>query len=134
MAQLLIDAGANQNAVSGIAWTPLASSVYLAPDVAQVLLRAGAHADGPADRTGRTALWYAACKGNADLVAILLAAGADPTLRASGPSALDCTREARESDRLRKRLSEPDPKTRYVTDFDRAILLLEQALAKREGR
>ena len=62
--RVLLAAGANPNAINDNGGTPLGWSVYLAPDVGQLLLNAGAHVDGPSDRDGRTPLWRAACAGN----------------------------------------------------------------------
>jgi hypothetical protein len=130
VAGLLIAAGADPNAVNDNGGTPLGWSVYLPSDVGQLLLKAGARVDGPSDRDGRTTLWRAACAGHADLVAVLLAAGADPAVGISGQSALECTREARAA-AGRLTSSFPDDKPPYLRDFDRTIGLLEQALARR---
>jgi hypothetical protein len=133
VARVLIDAGANPNAMNDTGGTPLGWSVYLPPDVGRLLLRAGARADGPPAGDGRTPLWSAACAGNADLVAALLAAGANPAVSAAGKSAVACSRDERDAAGRAKPslLDEPPP---YVPDFDRTILLLEQALAKRPTR
>jgi ankyrin repeat protein len=58
----------------------VAYAAYLAPEVTQALLAAGARADQPLG-DGRTALFYAACHGNSGVVKLLLAAGADPNVR-----------------------------------------------------
>jgi hypothetical protein len=131
--RVLIAAGANPNAVNDNGGTPLGWSVSLASEVGQLLLRAGARADGPSDRDGRTPLWRAACVGHADLVAFLLAAGADPAATASGKSALECARDARNA-AARLKPSLLDEKPPYTRDFDRTIVLLEQALAKRQRK
>jgi hypothetical protein len=130
---VLIAAGANPNAINDNGGTPLGWSVNLPTDVGQLLLRAGARVDGPSDRDGRTPLWRAACVGHADLVAVLLAAGADPGVSASGQSALECARDARDA-AGRLKPSSLDEKPPYRRDFDRTIVLLEQALAKRPRR
>jgi hypothetical protein len=78
-ARLLIEAGANPNMANDNGFTPLGRSIYLSPDVANVLLKAGARVDEPTG--GATALWSAACGGNVGVVSLLLDAGADPTVR-----------------------------------------------------
>ena len=131
--RVLLAAGANPNAMNDNGGTPLGWSVYLSPDVGQLLLSAGARVDGPSDRDGRTPLWRAACAGNTDLVAALLGAGADPAATASGRSALECSRDARDESG-RGKPSLPDERPPYVPDFDRTIALLEQALSKSPRR
>lgn len=132
-ARLLLDAGADPFARSGSGLTALYRSVYLAPDVAALLLKAGVRADDPADSEGRTALWLAACGGNGGVVSVLLAAGANPAVAASGKSALDCAKQAREAERSRRPLVQFG-KPPFVKDFDHVIAALEQALAKRGRR
>lgn len=51
--------------------------------ILQRLIDAGAPVEAP-DESGRSVLWYAACLLNADLVRILLDAGADPTQEVEG--------------------------------------------------
>ena len=114
--RVLLAAGANPNAINDNGGTPLGWSVYLAPDVGQLLLGAGAHVDAPSDRDGRTPLWRAACAGNTDLVAALLGAGADPAASASGKSALECSRDAREEAGKRKP-SLPEEQPPYRAGF-----------------
>ena len=75
-ARALLEAGANPSARNENGTTPLGRAIYLAPDVTEALLKAGAQADKPADWDGRTALWQAACGGNAGVVKLLLDAGA----------------------------------------------------------
>ena len=72
-ARLLIGAGANPNVTNDDGFTPLGLSTDLAPEVAGVLLKAGARVDQPLD-SGGTPLWYAACGGNAGVVSLLLSA------------------------------------------------------------
>ena len=131
-AKALIEAGASPFAGADGGEAVLRSAVYLAPDVMEVLLKAGVPADLP-DPEGRTALWYAACRGNAGVVRLLLNAGADPNPRPSGVSALQCAREAAESARSERPVSFGG-KPPFVPDFDGVVALLEQALAKRKQR
>jgi len=132
-ASALLEAGANPSARNENGATPLGRAIYLAPDVTEALLKAGAQADQPADWDGRTALWQAACGGNAGVVKLLLDAGADPTRRPGGTSALDCARKSKDDARLVRPL-DLNRKPPFVPDFDRVISLLEQALAKRAPR
>ncbi|MEO8257227.1 MAG: DUF6438 domain-containing protein [Acidobacteriota bacterium] len=130
--RLLLDAGANPNTVNDSGGTPLGWSVYLAPEVGLLLIEAGAHVDGPSDPDGLTPLWRAACAGNSGLVGILLGAGADPSARAAGKAAIECAREARAESRGQPPLPADHPA--YLPDFDRTIVLLEQALARHSRR
>lgn len=130
-ARALIEAGASPFAGTDGGEAVLRSAVYLAPDVTEVLLRSGVPADLP-DPDGRTALWYAACNGNAGVVRLLLTAGADPNPRPSGVSAMQCARDAGESARSRKSFFGSKPP--FVADFDGVVAALEQALAKRKPR
>jgi hypothetical protein len=131
-AQALLDAGATPFASD---WTPLGHAVYLAPEVTEVLIKAGAPVDQPTDTDGRTALMQAACRGNAGVVALLVRAGADPTLRPVGmSSALECARREKENARSRPPSLGLERKAPYIEDFDRAIAVLEQALATRSRR
>jgi hypothetical protein len=132
-ARLLLEKGANPGAKNDYGGTPLGWSAHLAPAVAELLLKAGGHADEPHDTDGRTPLWQAACIGNAGVVALLLNAGADPARKVEGRSAIDCTKAAKEANRLRKPLVS-DGKPLFERDFDKVILLLEDALAKRRHR
>jgi hypothetical protein len=129
-ARALLEAGANPSARNENGTTPLGKAIYLAPDVTETLLKAGAQADQPADWDGRTALWQAACGGNSGVVKLLLDAGADSTRRPGGTSALECARKSKEDERLLSPL-DINRKPPFVPDFDRVISLLEQALAKR---
>ena len=63
--------------------------------VVQALLRAGADPNGPRTGHGNTALHLAAWWGHADVVALLLSHGADPSIRnAGGQTALQMARGA----------------------------------------
>lgn len=130
-ARALLTAGAVPYARSESGMTPLTWAVHLAPDVAEVLLNAGVRPDEP-DSYGRTPVWQAACEGNAGVVKLLLNAGADPTRRANGVSALECARQGQATERASRPFPIDAPP--YVKDFDTAIALLEQALAKRQRK
>ncbi len=130
-ARALLEAGAVPFVRNDNGGTPLGWAVHMGPEVTQVLLKAGVQVDQPTDSDGRTALWQAACRGDVDLVKLLLNAGANPTLRPDGTSAVDCARQGRENARLR-RPSVLDSKPPFNEDFDGVIALLEQALAKRK--
>src|SRR4030095_10150355 len=65
MVELLVSAGAdpNQRPIGAVAaQTPLMTTAYKDADVAEALLKAGANLEDM--DSGRTALWYAACRGN----------------------------------------------------------------------
>jgi ankyrin repeat protein len=126
-ARALLEAGAVPFVRNDNGGTPLGWAVHLGPDVTELLLKAGVQVDQPTDSDGRTALWQAACRGDVGVVKLLLNAGANPTLRPDGTSAVDCARQGRENARLRK----PSVLDSYE-DFDGVIGLLEQALAKRK--
>jgi len=130
-AKLLLAAGASPFQRSDNGYTPLWWATHLEPGVAEALLKAGARPDDPADRYGATALWYAACDGNAGVVSLLLNAGADAAATHNSRSAVDCAKEAREGERKRGRSSLETGEPPYARDFDRTIALLEEALAKR---
>jgi Domain of unknown function (DUF6438)/Ankyrin repeats (3 copies) len=131
-ARVLLNAGANPTARNDNGGTPLGWSICLAPDVAELLLKAGARVDEYSDRVGGTPLWYAAGRGNVGVVSVFLGAGADPSVRRLGQSVLECTKNARDAYRLRE--SPALYRQPYVEDFDGVISLLEQALAKRSRR
>jgi hypothetical protein len=131
-ARILLDAGAIPFARSDRGATALLSATYLAPDVTETLLKAGAPADQP-DLNGETPLWRASCRGNIGVVKLLLAAGADPGVRPWSASGLECARQSAANARQR-RPSPLDGKWPYVEDFDGTVVLLEQALAKRGRR
>lgn len=132
-ARALIQAGAVPSARNDNGGTPLGWAVNLPPEVTEVLLKAGVAVDQPTDSSGRTALWHAACRGNAGVVDLLIRAGADPAHRWGGMSAVECARQAREDARLRRPLVFAGPPA-FIGDFDGVIALLEQAAAKRTPR
>jgi hypothetical protein len=134
-AHALLEAGAIPFVRNDNGATPLGWAVHLAPDITHTLLKVGVPADQPTDSDGRTALWQAACLGNVGVVKLLLDAGASPTLRSGGMSALDCAKEGKQNAGFFKRLSVIlDPKPPFAADFDGVIALLEQALATRKSR
>jgi hypothetical protein len=129
-ARALIAAGANATATSKTGLTPLGAAAYLPAEVARLILQAGAPPDQPVDADGQTALWRAACAGNADVLQVLLDAGADPRAQPGGLSALECARQARE-DAKRGRPLPLDSAPPFRQDFDLAIAALQQAVARR---
>ena len=129
MVDLLVEADAdpNQRAIGAVAaQTPLMTTAYKDADVAEALLKAGAHVEDLDD--GRSALWYAACRGNWRVVTVLLRAGAK-AWGGTDMSALECTRQARQGRASRPRtvLDRGGP---TIEDFDRVIALLESATRK----
>jgi hypothetical protein len=123
-ARVLLGAGAIPFARNDNGGTPLGWAARLAPDVTDVLLKAGVQVDQPADSDGRTPLWQAACEGNVGVVNLLLNAGANPTLRSGGTSAVECARQGQENIRLRSP-SVRDSKRPFLEDYDAVISLLE---------
>jgi hypothetical protein len=126
MVDLLVRVGANPNErpVGRVAArTPLMTTSYKDAGTAEALLKAGAHLEDVDD--GRTALWYAACAANWRVTTVLLRAGANPR-GASGMSAAECTRRARQ-DELNRRRTVLDRGRPTVEDFDRVLALLEAA-------
>ena len=128
MVEVLVKAGADPNArtVGAVAaQTPLMTTAYKDAGVAEALLKAGANLEDM--DSGRTALWYAACRGNWRVVTVLLGAGANPW-GSLGMSALECARDARQREandhRHRTELDRGRP---TVQDFDHVIALLENA-------
>ena len=76
---LLLDAGANPNALDADAWTPLYLAARYPRIVAQLLDRGARHSIR--DRFGDTALHRAAGLGQRQSVTLLLARGADPNVQ-----------------------------------------------------
>ena len=126
MVELLVKAGADPNErPTGrvAARTPLMATSYKDAAVAEALVKAGARLEDVDE--GRTALWQAACAGNARVVAALLGAGANPR-GSTGMSAAECTREARQNEVGRQR-TELDRGRPTVQDFGQVLALLENA-------
>ena len=131
-ARTLLDGGADPSVRTERGVTPLMQAAHFAPELTEVLLRAGIPGDQP-DAAGRTALSEASCVGNAGVVKLLLARGADPTRPTGNESPLECARNLKDYDRLYpQRLMNVDPP--FIKDFDTVIALLEQALAKRQRK
>lgn len=81
--RLLLEQGGNPNGADGMGWRPLHHALLAgsqALDVIRVLLERGAEIDA-VDSLQRTALHRAAIFGHADAAQLLLAEGANPTLR-----------------------------------------------------
>ena len=105
MVDVLVKAGADpheRRGDMGPMGTPLMAAASKDGSVAAALLKAGARLE-EYDDNGHTALWFAACAANPDVVRVLLAAGANPRGSATTTSALDCAREIRQSSELRWR-------------------------------
>ncbi len=132
-ARALIDAGAIATTRNQNEFSALYRATYLAPDVTEVLLKAGVPVDEPVDSSQVTALWHAACRGNVGVVSVLLAAGANPAVSSNGLSALECARRGREDARSR-RPSPFDEKQPFVEDFDGVIARLQSALISRKPK
>jgi hypothetical protein len=131
-ARALLEAGAAPDARTERGVTALVRAVNYAPDVTEVLLKAGIPAHQQ-DADLRTALLDAACVGNAGVVKLLLARGADPTRHSATESPLECARQMKGYEQTYpQRLLATDPP--FIKDFDAVIALLEQALAKRERK
>lgn len=134
--RILLDAGANPSAKSTGGVTPLAVATSLDPEITALLLKAGVVVDESHDADGRTALWQAACVGNAGAVRLLLNAGANPHMRAAGLTPAECARNRR---RARQEHSSALPGTRgykrpFAEDIDRTIALLDEAVASSRRR
>jgi hypothetical protein len=132
-ARALIEAGAIATTRNQNEFSALYRATYLAPDVAEVLLKAGVPVDEPVDSSQVTALWHAACRGNVGVVSVLLAAGANPAVSSNGLSALECAQRGREDARSR-RPSPFDEKQPFVEDFDGVIARLQSALISRKPK
>jgi len=128
-ARALIDAGADASAADQYGQTAMKTAARLPPQIAEVLLKAGAPVDGPVDRDGSTALMLAATSGNLGVVRLLLSARANPRYAGANGTALDLARRARASEQaLSLRLAEV-PAAPFVPDFDGVIAMLERAPA-----
>jgi hypothetical protein len=131
--RLLLEAGADPFKRNIYGGTALGWAAHLRSDVAALLLRSRVSVDEPQDEEARTPLWSAACAGNADVVAVLLAAGANPATRNTlGVSARDCAQTKITTD-AGERLPPWVRKPLWTPAFDRVVTLLDEALSKRAG-
>ena len=89
--RLLLDGGASVDAIDGEGVTPLVLAAYRGQtDVVKLLLERGALVNAQEKRNGLSSLAHAVGRGDKVLVALLLAYGADPSLKdAQGRTALD---------------------------------------------
>jgi len=131
-ARALIDAGADASAADQYGQTAMKMAASLQPQIAEVLLNAGAPVDGPVDRDGSTALMRAAAAGNLGVVRLLVSAGADPGYPGPNGTALDCARQAKEFERSLSLRLEGVTTAPFVPDFDGVIAALERALTLRQ--
>lgn len=84
--EILLAAGANPNAVNHRGWSPLLLATFNnknAPALIALLLKAGAGVNHQ-NHAGVTALHFACLIGNPESVRVILAGGANPTLRVRG--------------------------------------------------
>jgi len=88
---LLLDRGAKVDAADGEGVTPLVLAAYRGhTEVVKLLLERGAFVNAREKRNGLGSLSHAVGRGDKELVAVLLAHGADPSLKAvDGRTALD---------------------------------------------
>jgi ankyrin repeat protein len=88
---LLLDRGAKVDAADGEGVTPLVLAAYRGhTDVVKLLLERGAYVNAQEKRNGLSSLSHAVGRGDKELVAVLLAHGADPALKsADGRTALE---------------------------------------------
>jgi ankyrin repeat protein len=89
--KLLLDLGAKVDAVDGEGVTPLVLASYRGQtEVVKPLLERGAVVNAQEKRNGLSSLSHAVGRGDKELVAVLLAHGADPALKsADGRTALE---------------------------------------------
>ena len=129
-ARALLAAGASPVARDTRGETALGRAAWLAPDVTETLLKAGAPADLQISLDGGTALIAAAGRGNVGAVRLLLAAGANPFHRVRDTSALEAARKGKEVEQSLARFPSIGAPP-FVKDFDAVIALLEAATAKK---
>ena len=129
-AQALIAAGADVNEPWRGNGGPLHSAATQRADLTTTLIKAGARVDQPDTDTGATPLYKASCAGNAAVVKLLLAAGADATLRfGRGWTALDCARSGQQVTKEVESQFLSFGKSPYE-DYAGTIAVLEAAVAK----
>jgi len=125
--RVLLAAGADPYTTTGEGRSLLLIGSFLEPQVTALLLRSGLRVDNLDPRTGDTALVSAVRTGNAQVVAMLLAAGANPAIRdGEGRSAIDLARAIRQS-----HPGAPEPGFSYRQDYAEVVALLERALLNR---
>ena len=131
-ARALMAAGASPFLSGQERMTALGAAVTArAREVVEMFLNAGVPADEPLDSEGRTPLFDAACGGHVAIVELLLRAGAEPSVRLNGISAVECARMQKDAPPVLAPFpGEPD----FTRDLDRVIMLLEEATAARGRR
>src|SRR5262245_6962453 len=89
--RLLLDRGATVDAADGAGVTPLVLAAYRGhTEVVKLLLERGAFVNAQEKRNGLSSLSHAVGRGDKELVAVLLAHGANPALKsADGRTALE---------------------------------------------
>jgi hypothetical protein len=127
-ARMLVQAGANPNEHDRRGQTPLYQAGSVPAEVTAVLLGSGARVELRSERGG-SALWNAAGFGNADVVELLLAAGADPFTMDGDDTVLDYVRAQRRMINMATMGVDA-----YRPDVDRTIALLEGALAQQASQ
>ena len=119
----------------------MSGAAHKSPTVAQELLALGAPADVASAGDGRTPLWEASAAGNAEVVRLLLAAGADPSVQAAAASrSLTAVEVAKAEKEMWAHIRQTTPQVLSVIgrpfdqDFDAVVSLLEQAISERPAR
>jgi ankyrin repeat protein len=134
--RILLHAGANPSARSRGGVTALVVATSLDPEITALLLKAGVVVDESYDADGRTALWQAACVGNAGVVSLLLKSGANPHVSVAGLTAAECARGRRK--RAEGLSLTPRPasvyKPAFVEDLDRTIALFDEVVGTTKHR
>ncbi len=126
MVAILKRAGADMTAR-----TDEGNALMAAMDYGQALTKALLDAGVPADvasNEGYTPLLSASCYGNAEVVALLLAAGANPDTRSNNTTALECAEKEARDEWVRSFHLE----YMFKQDYEEVIRLLKLAIAKRK--